>query len=237
MQGTTPAAAIEAIARVQSVPPWISHHESGVLQATHSMRNLLPAPMLLQGISNSYKKGLQNIENQNLTEFSTYNKDEKVLNGSTTAAVTDGATFLKNKALHQEVFGPFTLVVKCKNKAEMKRVAEKLEGQLTASLMAETADLKGNKDLLQAISEKCGRFNLNNVPTGVEVTYAMQHGGPFPSSTDSRYGSVGNSAIFRWVRPLTYQNFEDAFLPDELKNSNPLSISRRVNGELTNVKL
>ena len=201
------------------------------------MQAKMPAPMLHQGIANNYKKGLQNIESQNVIEFSTYNKDEKVLNGSTTAAVTDGATFLKNKALHQEVFGPFTLVVKCKDKAEMKRVAEKLEGQLTASLMAETADLKANKDLLQAISEKCGRFNLNNVPTGVEVTYAMQHGGPFPSSTDSRYGSVGNSAIFRWVRPLTYQNFEDAFLPDELKNGNPLSISRRINGELTKDKI
>ena len=198
-------------------------------------------PMLHQGIANNFRKGLQSIENQLIVahpdksgaEFNVYKNDAKDNSGYPVVGVTNGATFLKNKALHQEIFGPFTLVVKCKNKAEMKRVAEKLEGQLTASLMAETSDLKGNKDLLQAISEKCGRFNLNNVPTGVEVTYAMQHGGPFPSSTDSRYGSVGHSAIFRWVRPLTYQNFEDAFLPDELKNSNPLSILRRVNGELT----
>jgi 2,5-dioxopentanoate dehydrogenase len=194
-------------------------------------------PMLHQGIANNFRKGLQSIENQHISEFNVYKNEAKDNSGYAVVGVTDGATFLKNKALHQEVFGPFTLVVKCKNKGDMKRVAEKLEGQLTASLMAETSDLKGNKDLLQAISEKCGRFNLNNVPTGVEVTYAMQHGGPFPSSTDSRYGSVGNSAIFRWVRPLTYQNFEDAFLPDELKNGNPLSISRRVNGELTKAKV
>jgi 2,5-dioxopentanoate dehydrogenase len=195
------------------------------------------APMLHQGIANNFRKGLQSIENQNISEFKVYKNEAKDNSGYAVVGVTDGATFLKNKALHQEVFGPFTLVVKCKNKGDMKRVAEKLEGQLTASLMAEPTDLKGNKDLLQAISEKCGRFNLNNVPTGVEVTYAMQHGGPFPSSTDSRYGSVGHSAIYRWVRPLTYQNFEDAFLPDELKNGNPLSISRRVNGELSKEKL
>jgi 2,5-dioxopentanoate dehydrogenase len=197
------------------------------------MQPKMPTPMLHQGIANNFKKGLQNIENQNISQFSIYNKDETPINGTPSVGVTDGATFLKNKTLHQEVFGPFTLVIKCKNKAQMKQIAEKLEGQLTASLMAETADLAANKDIIQAITTKCGRFNLNNVPTGVEVAEAMQHGGPYPASTDSRYGAVGHSAIYRWVRPLCYQNFDDAFLPNELKNSNPLSILRRVNGVLT----
>ena len=212
--------------------------ESAALTAfTHDLKEKLQAktavPMLHQGIANNFKKGLHAIENQHIEQFSTFNNDDKAINGFPALGVTDGATFLKNRTLHQEVFGPFTLVVKCKDKAEMKRIAEKLEGQLTASLIAEPSDLVKQNDLLQAISEKCGRFNLNNVPTGVEVAHAMQHGGPFPASTDSRFGAVGHSAVLRWVRPLSYQNFSDDLLPDELKNANPLSILRRVNGVLT----
>ncbi len=203
-----------------------------IAELKHKMQPRMSAPMLHQGIANNFQKGLQSIENQHIEQFISFNKDDNPINGAPSMGVTNGDIFLKNKALHQEVFGPFTLVVKCKNKAQMQRIAETLEGQLTASLMAETADLSDNKGLIQAIATKCGRFNLNTVPTGVEVTHAMQHGGPFPATTDSRYGAVGQSAVYRWVRPLCYQNFDDAFLPSALQNSNPLSILRRVNGQL-----
>jgi NADP-dependent aldehyde dehydrogenase len=99
--------------------------------------------------------------------------------------------------------------------------------------MAESSDLKTNGTLIELISEKCGRLIINNVPTGVEVTHAMQHGGPFPSATDSRFTSVGTSAIFRFVRPFCFQNFPDNLLPDALKEGNPLSIWRKVNGVMT----
>lgn len=194
-------------------------------------------PMLHQGIANSFRKGIQNIENQADVQIQSFNDDQNPINGFPTIAAVSGATFLKNKKLHHEVFGPFSIIVKCKNEAERLRVAEKLEGQLTASLMAEKSDIVDKDALLQVISEKCGRFNYNTVPTGVEVTYAQQHGGPFPASTDSRFGAVGQSAVLRWLRPLAFQNFDDAFLPDALKNSNPLSIVRRINGILTKENL
>ncbi len=191
------------------------------------------APMLHEGIANTYKKGVKNVESQSETEVLTISDTEKAINGHPSVGVVSGAVFLKNKALHHEVFGPFSLVVKCANKGELKRIIDKLEGQLTATLMAEPADLKKQSVLIDAIGEKCGRLIINNVPTGVEVTHAMQHGGPFPSTTDARFTSVGTSAILRFVRPLCFQNFSNDLLPDALKDGNPLSIWRKVNGEMT----
>jgi 2,5-dioxopentanoate dehydrogenase len=197
-----------------------------------------PATALLHaGIAQNFKKGLQNIENKGLTELNKYNTAKSDIEGYPTVAIATGQSFLKNKALHQEIFGPYTIVVKCKDKAEMKRIAASVEGQLTASIMADGDDMKKNKDLITTITDKCGRFILNGVPTGVEVTDAMQHGGPFPASTDSRYSSVSIKAVYRWVRPLAYQNFDNAFLPKELQNENPLSINRHINGVLTKEKL
>jgi 2,5-dioxopentanoate dehydrogenase len=188
------------------------------------------APMLHQGIANTYKKGVEKMQNQAETDVLTVSETNNALNGHPSVGVVNGATFLKNKALHHEVFGPFSLVVKCKDKGELKRVIEKLEGQLTATLMAEPSDLKKQAALIDAVSEKCGRIIINNVPTGVEVTHAMHHGGGFPATTDSRFTSVGTSAIVRFVRPLCFQNFSNDLLPDALKEGNPLSIWRKVNG-------
>ncbi len=202
------------------------------------MQAKMPAPMLHQGIADNYKKGLSKVSEMGNTiveEHITVASDGHLLNGTPSVAVVNGAAFLKNKALHHEVFGPFSLVVKCKDVGEMKKIIDQLEGQLTATLMAEPSDLfNKNKQnpLIQAISEKCGRLIMNNAPTGVEVTHAMQHGGPFPSTTDARFTSVGTSAILRFVRPLCYQNFTNDLLPDALKEGNPLSIWRKVDGEL-----
>ncbi len=99
--------------------------------------------------------------------------------------------------------------------------------------MATVQDVKGNDELLNALQETCGRLIFNNVPTGVEVSLSMHHGGPFPASTDSRFSSVGADGIKRFARPLCYQNCEDEFLPDELKNANPLQLFRTVNNIVT----
>jgi 2,5-dioxopentanoate dehydrogenase len=197
------------------------------------MQAKVAAPMLHKGIANSYNSGVEKVKNQAETEVLTIPDTQKPLNGHPSVGVVTGATFLKNKALHHEVFGPFSLVVKCTNKAELKRVIDKLEGQLTATLMAEPEDLKKQSVLIDAIGEKCGRIIINNVPTGVEVTHAMHHGGGFPATTDSRFTSVGTSAIVRFVRPLCFQNFSNDLLPDALKDGNPLSIWRKINGEMT----
>jgi NADP-dependent aldehyde dehydrogenase len=112
-------------------------------------------------------------------------------------------------------------------------VAEHLEGQLTATIMATETELGGCESLIEAVKGICGRLILNNVPTGVEVCLAMHHGGPFPATTDSRFTSVGADAIKRFIRPLSFQNWPDNLLPDALKNNNPLGIFRTVNNQLT----
>ncbi len=183
----------------------------------NKLKAKMSGAMLHQGIADSYKKGIEKMFSEKNVELSIFNNDEIPINGFPVLGVVDGSEFLKNKTLHQEVFGPFTLVVICKNKNERDRIIENLEGQLTASLFAEPSDLKNQQKLIQAISQICGRINLNNVPTGVEVTHAMQHGGPFPASTDSRYGAVGQSAVLRWLRPICYQNFSEELLPEALK--------------------
>ena len=98
--------------------------------------------------------------------------------------------------------------------------------------MATTADVRQNDELVETIKNICGRFILNGVPTGVEVCTSMQHGGPYPSTTDSRFGSVGADAIKRFARPVAFQNWNNELLPDELNDENPLGIWRMVNGEL-----
>ena len=115
----------------------------------------------------------------------------------------------------------------------MLAVALHLEGQLTVSLLATDKDVTDHPELVAAAQDICGRFILNGVPTGVRVALSMQHGGPFPATTDSRFTSVGADGIKRWVRPLSYQGWTDALLPDALKNGNPLNIWRTVNDHLT----
>jgi NADP-dependent aldehyde dehydrogenase len=99
--------------------------------------------------------------------------------------------------------------------------------------MGTESDVVENPRLLSRLRETCGRLTLNGVPTGVEVCLSMQHGGPFPATTDSRFTSVGADGIRRFARPLAFQNWPDGLLPDELKNANPLGLLRRVDGNTT----
>jgi NADP-dependent aldehyde dehydrogenase len=150
-----------------------------------------------------------------------------------TIATVDAAVFLSNPLLHQEIFGPFSLIIQCENELEMLDVARHMEGQLTSTLMATDKDVINNIALLDAVGEKCGRLILNGVPTGVEVCPSMHHGGPFPATTDSRFTSVGVDAIKRFARPLALQNWPDHFLPTELQDANPAGLLRMVNGVMT----
>jgi NADP-dependent aldehyde dehydrogenase len=102
---------------------------------------------------------------------------------------------------------------------------------LTTTIIGTEQDLQSNKDLIDIARNIAGRIVFNNVPTGVEVSNATVHGGPYPASTDPRFTSVGMDAIKRWVRPICYQDCPDYLLPDEIKDSNPLGILRKVNGE------
>lgn len=141
--------------------------------------------------------------------------------------------FLQQDELEEEVFGPSTIVFTAAAKEELLAAARKLRGHLTASLFGTEADLDEYTELIDILDRKVGRLIVNNFPTGVEVGYAMVHGGPFPATTDSRSTSVGTAAIRRFTRPVCYQNFPQRLLPAALRDDNPLNIYRLVNGKLT----
>jgi NADP-dependent aldehyde dehydrogenase len=193
-----------------------------------------PSTMLHPGIAKGYvEKRAKALAQKEVKTVSVSATNAAENQGAPTIASASGEAFLNNPVLHQEVFGPYSIVVRCKDTNEMLEVASRLEGQLTATLMATENDLREYAQLTDAVQDICGRFIINGVPTGVEVCLAMQHGGPFPATTDPRFTSVGADAIKRFARPVAYQNWPDSFLPDELKNANPLRIWRTVNNEFT----
>jgi len=146
---------------------------------------------------------------------------------------TTAQTFLRHRELAEEVFGPSTVVVRCGSNDELKAVTRSLEGQLTASVHGTPADLAEHGWLVAILEEKAGRLIVNGFPTGVEVCASMQHGGPYPATTDSRSTSVGTAAIHRFARPVAYQNFPQASLPPELRDANPRGVWRLVDGTMT----
>ncbi len=194
--------------------------------------------MLHPGIAKGFNERKQKALSQNgVDEVAVSEIIAKENEGSPTIATTSAQNFLKNSLLHEEVFGPYSLIVQCKNNDELLAVAKALEGQLTATLMATIDDINQHDSLVEAIKNICGRLIYNGVPTGVEVCLSMQHGGPFPATTDSRFTSVGADGIIRFVRPVAFQNWPNELLPDELKDENPLKLWRTINGELTSPDL
>jgi NADP-dependent aldehyde dehydrogenase len=144
---------------------------------------------------------------------------------------TDADAFLGSD-LESEIFGPTTLLVRHSSRDQILEIARSLEGHLTATIHGTEQDLRDFVDLIQILETKVGRLIFNGFPTGVEVTHAMVHGGPYPSTSDGRSTSVGTQAIFRFTRLVCYQGFPDNALPDELKEVNPLGIWRLIDGNL-----
>jgi len=197
------------------------------------IKKVAPGEMLHTGIFKNYVERRGNALGQEQVETVAASEVEPLFNQATpTLASATAQAFINNPILHQEVFGPYSLVIRCKDIDEVLDVAKHIEGQLTATLMATDNEILGHNDLVDVIKNICGRLILNGVPTGVEVCLSMQHGGPFPATTDSRFTSVGADGIKRFARPICYQNWPDGLLPDELKNKNPLKIWRTVNDEL-----
>jgi len=138
-----------------------------------------------------------------------------------------------DELLQDEVFGPTTIVVEVENLAQLAAALQGLRGQLTATLIGESEELLEYRWLAEMLQEKVGRILLNGYPTGVEVCESMVHGGPYPATSDSRGTSVGTLAIDRFLRPVCFQNYPDALLPEALQNANPLGIRRLVDGEVS----
>lgn len=194
------------------------------------------ATMLTPGIWKNYEKLSAEILAEpgiELVTKSTAINTEKVNQSVATIAKVSAEAFIANKKFGEEVFGPWSLLVIADDAEQLTQVIESLDGQLTATVMAEKGELADYSDLLNVLTEKTGRIILNGVPTGVEVCAAMQHGGPFPATSDSRFTSVGTGAIYRFVRPLAWQDWEDSLLPAELQNANPLNIWRQVDNKWT----
>ena len=211
--------------------------EAFLRQLTSLMNAALPGTMLTAGIAREYRHGVERfmkIPGVRCLTASASTEADPDTQAKPALFVTSAGTFLNSPALMDEVFGPSTLVVECASTAEMLAAAEKLEGQLTATLRGTEADLQSNRDLVAILQTKAGRLICNGFPTGVEVCHAMTHGGPYPATADGRSTSVGTRAIERFARPVCYQNFPDALLPEELQESNPLRIRRLVDGKISN---
>ncbi|WP_028203010.1 aldehyde dehydrogenase (NADP(+)) [Paraburkholderia nodosa] len=144
--------------------------------------------------------------------------------------VTDAARLLASPELEAEMFGPASVVIRARDFGELLEVVEHIEGQLTVTLQIDAADLADAKRLLPALERKAGRILANGFPTGVEVCHAMVHGGPYPSTSNSMFTSVGAAAIDRFLRPVCYQDLPDSLLPDALQAANPLAVWRLVDG-------
>ncbi|MCG8574295.1 MAG: aldehyde dehydrogenase (NADP(+)) [Flavobacteriales bacterium] len=187
-----------------------------------------PMSMLHPNIEGNYQKGLSMMEQEQVQVISKYEADVQSNFARQMVATVSGAEFLKNNNLHKEVFGPYSLVVRCQSIDELHQIIQNLEGQLTGTLLAEGNELSQYQKVVNALRDRVGRLIFNGVPTGVEVCPSMLHGGPYPASTDSRFTAVGIDSIQRWVRPVSYQNWPDQLLPAELQNSNPLNIIRKV---------
>ncbi len=141
------------------------------------------------------------------------------------------AELLADPALADEIFGPDTLLVQCNGAQDYVRAAAALDGHLTATLLGDDEDLTANRELIQILEQKVGRLIYNGFPTGVEVTHAMVHGGPYPATSDPRFTSVGSLAIYRFARPVCFQGFPQSMLPAELQDANPLGIARLRDGK------
>jgi alpha-ketoglutaric semialdehyde dehydrogenase len=194
------------------------------------------ATMLTPGIcANFVKLSKDRLEQHDVHVIGRSDKldNDKVNQGLAVVTEISASDFLTNEKYKEEVFGPYAMLVVADDVAQLELVVSSLHGQLTATIMAEKEELPKYKQLTDKLANLAGRVILNGPPTGVEVGNAMQHGGPFPATSDSRFTSVGTGAIKRFVRPVCWQNWNEELLPDELKTDNPLKIWRLVNNEWT----
>jgi alpha-ketoglutaric semialdehyde dehydrogenase len=199
------------------------------------VRQAAPSPMLTEGICKSYRSGVARRQGHGGVEILAEPAPE-IAGAADVSPVLfqlEGGELLRDPELMKEIFGPSTLIVRYADRQELIALAYSLEGQLTATLHGTDADLADFADLVGILERKAGRLVVNGYPTGVEVCHAMVHGGPYPATSDSRHTSVGTQAIYRFARPVCYQDFPQAALPDELKDENPLGIWRLVNGAFT----
>lgn len=198
------------------------------------VRSSASGTMLTKGIQQAYESGRSRVASTQAVELLAEGQSgTQNAPGQAAIYTTTVDNWLANENLAEEVFGPASIGLVAGGKEDLLAVANQLEGHLTATIHGTEEDLKAYQDLVAILERKVGRLLINGFPTGVEVCHAMVHGGPFPATTDSRTTSVGTDAIYRFTRPVCYQNFPAYLLPDALKDENPLKIWRTIDGAPT----
>jgi len=195
--------------------------------------------LLTAGIAHSYASEAVRRENNSKFRLLAQGRSGGNLAAGASAALYEASFqgLLQDLDIAAEHFGPSTVVVRYESKSQILECAKNMSGHLTAAIHGTTEDLANHADLIRVLEGKVGRIIFNGFPTGVEVTHAMVHGGPFPATTDSRTTSVGSLAILRFARPVCYQDFPDSALPAELQARNPLGLWRMVDGDMTKESL
>ncbi|OJA37849.1 2,5-dioxovalerate dehydrogenase [Burkholderia ubonensis] len=187
--------------------------------------------MLTRGIAEAYRAGRgQLAELPGVRQLGAGGAAQGACDVSGALFEVSAQAFLDEPAFSHEVFGPSSLIVRCRDVDELARVLDALEGQLTATLQMDATDKPLARRLLPILERKAGRLLVNGFPTGVEVCDAMVHGGPFPATSNPAATSVGATAIDRFLRPVCYQDFPDDLLPEALQEANPLGIPRLRDG-------
>lgn len=198
---------------------------------TERTRATAAGAMLTPSISTAYRDGQASLAKHGAELVARGSDGTFAANGQAALWQVAAADALAEPSLLEEVFGPSTLVVRYANIAEVERFVQALDGQLTATVHALPDELRNHEQLVAVLATKVGRLVANQFPTGVEVSHAMVHGGPFPATSDGRSTSVGTHAIERFTRYVAYQNWPDDALPAELRDANPRRVWRLVNGE------
>ena len=199
--------------------------------AVEAMRECPGQPMLAPGIHARFTQGVDGLAGHGAVSTLVRGPEAQGANRAQGALFTvDAAYFMSDENLRDEIFGPSSLVVSARDMAQLGRLIDSLEGQLTATVLFDDADVEAVAALMPHLERKVGRIIGNGWPTGVEVCHAMVHGGPYPATTDVRTTSVGALAIQRFLRPVCYQNLPDTLLPAALRSANPLQLLRRVDG-------
>jgi NADP-dependent aldehyde dehydrogenase len=209
----------------------VEHAESFAREEKKELQDIVAAPMLHEGIAEAYYNALSVLQYRKELDWVKVAEAKDLIKAYPALAKIKASDWLEDDHFQQEVFGSFALMVVFEHFNELYAIAQRLHGQLTITVWGEEEELAKKTDLLNQLEEKCGRILFKGVPTGVEVGYAMQHGGPYPSTTDSRFTSVGVYAIKRFARPIAFQDMPHTLLPDALRDENPLGIWRTVDGE------
>ena len=206
--------------------------ESFTGKVAENLAGVASQTMLTPGIHQAYSGGVEKLaKNAAVKTVARGQAPSGPYNGQAAFFSTDAKSFVADHSLRDEVFGSSSVLVRCPDVAAMRGILESLEGQLTITLQMDHEDMAYAKGLLPVLERKAGRLLVNGFPTGVEVAHAMVHGGPYPSTSDGRSTSVGSYAIYRFLRPVCYQDFPTELLPEALRDGNPLGVPRLIDGK------